>query len=244
MIKVSYDLHIHSCLSFCANDEMTPRSIALLANMVGLDVVAVTDHNTCKNVPAFFKAAEQTNIIAIAGLELNTAEEIHTLCLFEELQAALEFEQEVVLPNRMNIRHKENMGNQFIMDENDNIIGKDSIWLAPATMLPLYELSEKVNKYGGAIIPAHINRESWGLLSVLGDVPDDYGYGSVEIRKKDCRQGYEGEIEDLKKKYPYLNKCRIIHNSDAHRLEDISLPVNFIEIEQKSAKNVIKCLKM
>jgi len=236
MYKLSYDLHIHSCLSPCANNEATPRSIALLADLVGLDVVALTDHNSCKNIPAFFNAVKKTSLIPIAGLEVNTAEEIHTLCLFPELEAALQFDKDVVCPALMQIQNREDKnGNQFIMDEEDNITATEPLWLGPATSIPFYAIAEKVKPYGGIIIPAHINRESWGLISVLGDVPDDCGFNCAELRGN-------ADEDELCAKYSYLNQCNIIRNSDAHHLENISLPVNFIEVEEKSAKGVIEAL--
>lgn len=235
MYKLSYDLHIHSCLSPCASDESTPRSIALLGEMLGLDVMALTDHNSTLNLPAFFKAARKTGIIPIAGMELNAAEEIHVLCLFETVEAAAAFDKAEVRPALTQFRNKPNQnGNQFVTDEHDNIIGEEPLWLAPATRIPLYSLAEKVSRYGGVIIPAHINRASWGVISVLGDVPSDCGYNCVEVL------GGEKAAEDLKAKYKYLNSCNIIHDSDAHSLDNIHAPTNFIEVAEKSARGVLE----
>jgi len=236
--KLSYDLHIHSCLSPCASDESTPRSIALLGGMLGLEVMALTDHNSCSNLPAFFKAIGETDIIPIPGTELNTAEEIHVLCLFEELEAALSFEKEAVSPARMPILNKPHKnGNQLIADENDSIVGSEQIWLATAVNIPIYALAEKVATFGGIIVPAHINRASWGVISVLGTVPADCGYNCVEVL------GGSKAAEDLKSKYDYLNQCSIIYNSDAHTLERINPPVNLLEVSEKSAKGVISALR-
>jgi len=238
MYRLSYDLHIHSCLSPCASDESTPRSVALLGEMLGLNVVALTDHNSCLNLPAFFKAAAETEIIPIAGMELNTAEEIHVLCLFPDLENALAFDNEIVRPELAQIKNKPNInGNQLIMDSNDDVVGEESLWLNIATKIPIYELAEKVSRYGGIIVPAHINRASWGVISVLGDVPADCGYNSVEVL------GGFSAAEDLKSKYNYLNHCNIIHDSDAHSLDNINPPVNFIEAAERTAKGVIDALR-
>ena len=115
----SYDFHIHSCLSPCGDDDMTPANIAGMASVKGLSVIAVTDHNSCKNCPAVLKAAEDCGITAIAGMELCTAEEVHVVCLFKSLEAALDFDSYVhrhIMPikNRPDI-----FGRQQIMDEND-----------------------------------------------------------------------------------------------------------------------------
>ena len=73
--ELSYDLHIHSCLSSCGDDDMTPGNIVGMAAIKGLDVIAVTDHNSCRNCPAVLKLAEQYGVLAIPGMELTTAEE-------------------------------------------------------------------------------------------------------------------------------------------------------------------------
>ena len=91
--ELSYDLHIHSCLSPCGDDDMTPGNIVGMAAIKGLDVIAVTDHNSCRNCPAVLKLAEQYGVLAIPGMELTTSEEVHAVCLFSELSAALEFDR-------------------------------------------------------------------------------------------------------------------------------------------------------
>ena len=89
MAELYYDLHIHSCLSPCGDDDMTPANIVGMSVIKGLDVIAVTDHNSCKNCPAVLTAAEEYGILAIPGMEINTSEEVHAVCLFEELKAAM-----------------------------------------------------------------------------------------------------------------------------------------------------------
>ena len=86
MKKYYYDLHIHSCLSPCGDDDSTPNSIAGMGELNGLQIMALTDHNTCKNCPAFFKACKNHGILPVAGMELTTAEDIHAVCLFPNLE--------------------------------------------------------------------------------------------------------------------------------------------------------------
>lgn len=92
MINLFYDLHIHSCLSPCGSDDMTPYNIAGMAALKGLDVIAVTDHNSCKNCPAVLAAAKEYGILAVPGMEINTSEEVHAVCLFKSLEKAMEFD--------------------------------------------------------------------------------------------------------------------------------------------------------
>jgi hypothetical protein len=236
MLELSYDLHVHSCLSPCGSDDSTPANIAGLADILGLDVVALTDHNTCKNCPAFFKAAQNFNFVPIAGMELNTEEEIHVLCLFPELEAAMDFDAfayELLFPMKNDVAV---FGKQTIMDENDKESGEVENCLINAVSISLYSLAGEVRSRGGIIIPSHIERHAFSLISSLGFVPDDCGFDCVEIRSKEA-------VENLKKQYDYLNKCKIIHNSDAHVLEDMSLPENKILAEERSAGGVLGALR-
>ena len=119
MRTVSYDLHLHSCLSPCGDMDMTPCNIAGMACVNGLELVALTDHNTVDNCPAFFKACEQYGVVPVAGMELTTAEDIHLLCLFETLDEALAFGT-AVKDHRMKIKNRvEIFGEQPILNERD-----------------------------------------------------------------------------------------------------------------------------
>ena len=124
-VELSYDLHIHSCLSPCGDDDMTPGNIVGMSAIKGLDVIAVTDHNSCRNCPAVMKLAKQYGVLAIPGMELTTVEEVHAVCLFPELSAAMEFDRFVYeklmkFPNREEI-----FGKQQIMNEEDICIGTE-----------------------------------------------------------------------------------------------------------------------
>ena len=121
MNRYFYDFHLHSCLSPCADDDMTPSNIAGMASLVGLNLLALTDHNSVKNTPAFYEACKRFGIIPIAGMELTTAEEIHVVCLFETLEGALAFGDEVE-KRRVRIKNRaEIFGNQLIVDTEDII---------------------------------------------------------------------------------------------------------------------------
>ena len=124
-MKLSYDLHIHSCLSPCGDNDMTPNNIVNMAILNGLVVIALTDHNSCKNCPAFLEAAQRSGILAIPGMELCTSEEIHVVCLFPELRQAMAFDREVyqyVPPIQNDPRI---FGEQLILDGEDRQIGQE-----------------------------------------------------------------------------------------------------------------------
>ena len=121
MTELAYDLHIHSCLSPCGDDDMTPANIAGMAALKGLDAVALTDHNSCKNCPAFLAAAKEYGIIGIPGMELTTSEEVHAVCLFPELYQAMEFDR-FVYSRLIKVKNRpEIFGKQQIYDENDSV---------------------------------------------------------------------------------------------------------------------------
>ncbi|MBO5102004.1 MAG: PHP domain-containing protein, partial [Clostridia bacterium] len=133
MNRYYYDLHIHSCLSPCGDEDNTPNNIAGMASLCGLNIVALTDHNTTKNCPAFFTAARRHGIIPIAGMELTTSEDIHVVCLFEELDDAMAF-GEFVQTKRVLIKNRvEIFGEQTVLDGEDNPIGTEEYFLPNAT---------------------------------------------------------------------------------------------------------------
>jgi PHP family Zn ribbon phosphoesterase len=215
---------------------MLPSDIAGMAVVSGLDVVALTDHNSCKNCPAFVKIAEQAGLTALPGMELTTAEEVHVLCLFEKIDDALRFGDYVAarlpfFPNDESI-----FGRQTVVDENDEIIGTEPCLLINATSIGFSQAHDIVEEHNGVMIPAHIDKSSTSLLSNLGFIPPDSRFTCAEVR----HMGFLGELSE---KHPYLKGCNIINNSDAHSLEQIHEAVNFIEAESKSARDILMALK-
>ena len=235
MPDLFYDLHIHSCLSPCGDDEATPANIAMLAKMLGLNVAALTDHNSCKNCPAFFEAAKAAELLPIAGMELTTQEEIHVLCLFPELDNAMEFDK-YVHERIMPIKNKpEIYGNQLVKNSEDETVDIEEICLINATDIDFYSVKPLVKSYGGIMIPAHIDRKAFSLINTLGDVPPDAGFDCVEIK-------YPEAVENLTAKYPYIGDCGVIFDSDAHYLENISMPNNKLSAQELTAKAVLQAI--
>ncbi len=236
MISLTYDLHLHSCLSPCGDEDMTPANIAGMAAILGLDVIAVTDHNSCKNCPAVMAAAAEYGILAIPGMEINTAEEVHAVCLFSDLDSALEFDSYVYsqllpFPNKEEI-----FGRQLIYDKEDHICGTVPNLLINATSISFDSLWDLVGSYGGVMFPAHVDKQANSLMANLGFIPPDSQFTTAEV--KDLRQ-----LHRLKKEHPYLEKCRIISNSDAHYLEHIHEANLTLPVEEKSIQGVLETLK-
>ncbi|MBQ6789278.1 MAG: PHP domain-containing protein [Clostridia bacterium] len=233
----SYDLHVHSCLSPCADDDMTPGNIAGMAAVQGLDVVALTDHNSAKNCPAFFAHAEKFGIIPIAGMELTTAEDIHMLCLFPTLEAALKFDA-VVEESLIKVKNKPRIfGNQYIMNGDDEVAGEVEHLLINATSIDVASAWRMCLDLGGACYPAHIDRDSNGMLAVLGDFPEDVPFAAFELNDK---QSYHSLAERL----PHLKEKRYVVSSDAHNLWSVSEAENTVVLDgDDKALSLIKYLR-
>ncbi len=209
------DLHIHSCLSPCGDDEMTPANIVGMAVVNGLNIVALTDHNTSKNCPAFFAQAKTYGIVPIPGMELTTGEDIHVVCLFRTLEAAMEFDR-IVEGHRMLIPNEpETFGHQYIIDENDEIVGEEEHLLINATDLFLEDAYELVGSLGGVCYPAHIDRTSNGVIAMLGTFPEEPSFSAYELNDASSEKEY-------RERFPILDGLLHTVSSDAHYLWDIA----------------------
>ena len=223
MTRKYYDLHIHSCLSPCGDDDNTPNNIVGMASLCGIDILALTDHNSCKNCPAFFEAAEKYGITPIAGIELTTSEDIHVVCLFEHLQDAIRFD-EYVSERLTKIKNRpEFFGNQSILNENDESISTVDNLLIVATSISVSDVKAIVEGFGGVCYPAHIDRDSNGIIAILGTLPEDTLFDYYELRDK-------ANIENYSMRYG-IEEDRFIVSSDAHYLTDISDKDAFIEFD-------------
>lgn len=175
--------------------------------------MALTDHNTCKNCPAFFKAAKKYGIIPIAGMELTTSEDVHIIFLFEELEGAMEFDeyvhsQRILIENRPDI-----FGNQLVMNKDDKVIATDEYLLSNATNISIDQCPSLAEKFGGICYPAHIDRQANGIIAVLGTFPDISAFKCFELH--DAKKE-----EALRAEHP-LGERKMIVSSDAHYLWDM-----------------------
>ena len=217
------DLHIHSCLSPCGDEEMTPGSIAGMAKLNGLKIAALTDHNACGNCEPFFAACENYGVVPVAGMELTTSEDVHLLCLFRTLADAKTFAS-AVDARRVRIRNRpEIFGRQLFIGADDEMVGEECDLLVNATTLSLEEAARMAWKTRGAAVPAHIDRESNGMLPVLGGFPELPDFPAVEVRDPD-------RLSELEREHPVLRGKRKIVSSDAHRLWEIADPGFPIEL--------------
>lgn len=227
-MKLSYDLHIHSCLSPCGDNDMTPNNIVNMAQLLGLDVIAVSDHNSAKNLPAVLAVAKNTGLTVVPAIEACTMEEVHMLCLLPDLDKALILDERLysLLPDFIN--DPKAFGDQLIADENDEIIGKADKLLINAANISIDKLIPLVDSLGGIAIPAHVDKSANSIISNLGLIPPEYSFSCVEVKSLKNSIDFYGSI---------------ISNSDAHQLELINEPINFIEVQEKSVLSIINTLK-
>lgn len=215
---------------------MTPQNLVNMAALSGCELIAITDHNSCKNAPAAVKVGEECGVLVLPGMELCTAEEAHVVCLFETLDGAMDFDR-YVYAHMPHIKNKpEIFGEQLILDENDELIGIEENLLLVSSFLSVNELPALTAEFGGVAVPAHLNRDSYSVLSTLGALPADVPFATVEL-SADCDRAV------FLTAHPELATYRIIQDSDAHYLESLAGAPRRIHLREKSAKAVIALLR-
>ena len=221
-----YDLHIHSCLSPCAQEEMTPCNVCAMAKLKGLDLIAVTDHNAAGNLRAFSEAAAAQNLLFLPGIEVCTAEEAHILTYFPDVDSA----EAMGAWCRERLLGQKNkpafFGNQLLMGSSDAPVGEEDALLIGALAADLGQVCKKAKSLGGVPVPAHVYR-SFGLMTVLGFFPPD-----AEFRAAECKPGEtlpEGILA--------------LHSSDAHTLGDIAERERFFPITRRTPQAVLDYLE-
>ncbi|MBP3894531.1 MAG: PHP domain-containing protein [Atopobiaceae bacterium] len=213
MKKFYYDFHVHSCLSPCGDADNTPNNLAGMAFLNGVRIMALTDHNSSRNCPAFFAAARRYGVVPVAGMELTTSEDIHAVCLFETLEDALAFNDEIDT-RRVRVKNREDIfGEQLILDENDEVIGHEEDLLINATTVALDEAPALAAKYNGICYPAHIDRPANGAIEILGDFPHYAGFHLAELHDRDKRDEYVRTYG--------LEEVHLLFSSDAHYLDQL-----------------------
>ena len=232
MKEYSFDLHIHSCLSPCAEDSSTPDVMSGLFALSGFDIIALTDHNSCGNCRSFLKACDHYGILGIPGMELNTSEEVHVICLFENIDAAESFSEYVY--NRLpDIKNRETIfGNQLYSSAEGKITGSEEKLLISASSIGIYEVADLIKKYDGVAYPAHIDRPSNSLLNNLGLWDKSMGFSLAELSLK-CN-------EDTIRSRKDLSGVNFIKASDAHRIEQVpERPFQYMNLDNLSVNSVI-----
>ncbi len=231
-MRLAADLHIHSCLSPCGDMLMTPNNIVNMARIKGLDVVAIADHNTARNLPAAQAVAEECGVLLLPAIEAETREEVHVLCYMPTVNAALALGERLyeALPETPNLPSF--FGEQAMMNENDEVIGTEPRLLIQSTALSIEELAALCRSLGGEPVPAHINRTSNSLINNLGFVPPGPAFTSVEVYRS-------LPVPEIAQTHRY----HVLYSSDAHDLGAIFERDNFINVENRSVAALLAYLK-
>lgn len=235
-MRLNYDLHLHSCLSPCGDEEMTPYNLVNMAKLLGLDLIALTDHNTAGNCRSAMEAGREAGLVVVPGMELCTAEEIHVVCLFAELDGAEAFWRHVrahspAFPNDPAV-----FGRQLYMDARDSVLGEEPALLLEASEIGIDGLTGLVAEYGGFCYPAHIDRSSYSLLSVFGVIEPTLRFTCAEVSAG-------GDPAALRREHPALAEMRVLRSSDAHDLARMREAMDTIDLPENTPAALIAYLR-
>jgi 3',5'-nucleoside bisphosphate phosphatase len=229
------DLHVHTCLSPCGDLQMSPQKIPAQARRQGVDLIAICDHNSAKNVHAVIKCAQGTGIAVLPGMEICTSEEIHLLAIVENLDP-IEQIQSLVYRHLEGRNNPEVFGLQVIANELDEVMGYEDRLLSRGIDLTVDQVVGEIHKLGGVAVASHIDRESYSIMSQLGFIPETLHFDALELSK------YIG-TEEARKRFAGSKPQRFIRNSDAHYLEDIGMNTCEYLLEGPTFAEISKALR-
>jgi len=229
------DLHIHTCLSPCGDLSMLPIEIVRKAKEKGLDIIGICDHNSAENVTAVRKAGEREEISVIGGIEITSEEEVHILALFDS-DDTLSIIQNIIYDHLPGENDEETFGYQVVVDEKDEIKGINRRLLIGATTLLIDRIVDIIHRFKGIAIAAHIDRDSFSIISQLGFIPEGLAFDALEVSPFHT-------AEDMRRKFPSVNNFPIITSSDAHYLEDIGKARTSFLMEEPSVEELSKAFR-
>ncbi|MBU1486821.1 PHP domain-containing protein [bacterium] len=228
------DLHIHTCLSPCADPGMVPGLVIKKARARGFSAIAVSDHNSAENTRAFKKAGEREGLKVLGGMEITTREEVHILALFDRDEDLFKL-QDIIYDNLPGLNDEEAFGRQIVIDEDDQPIKINDRFLIGATLLSLEEIVDTVHRLSGIAIASHIDREGFGIIDQLGFIPPGLNLDGLEISPKIA-------LARAREDYADLDRFELITSSDAHYLDDIGKCSTSFLIEGVSVEEIRKAL--
>ena len=235
-MKLYYDFHLHSSLSPCVDNDMTPYNLVNMAKILGLDIIALTDHNSAQNCRAAMTVGESVGLTVVPGMELCTSEEVHIVCLFDDVNNAAAFSDYVLATGPPVKNRPEIFGDQLMMNGGDGIVGTQELLLTTASGISIENAVETVGQYGGVCYPAHIDRSSYSVISNLGMITDEMNFAAVEMTENTDQNEYRS-------KYPIIKDMPVFVSSDAHYLENMREAKHTIDVAENSAKAVVEYIK-
>ena len=214
---------------------MIPPLIIQEAEAKGINLIAVSDHNSIDNIQSVMQAAQGTFVHVLPAIELQTREEIHSLCLFDHLDQIENFFSQIKSAFPIIENNVEYFGEQFVVDATGDFLRREQRLLISSSNLSLKEAWQIVNENNGLLIPAHVNRTAFGLLAILGFVPQDIPLEILEISRHITS-------EKAKLDYPQLSQYFLIQNGDAHLLEDI-IGFNIFRVKEPTVAEIVQAIK-
>jgi PHP family Zn ribbon phosphoesterase len=224
------DLHIHSCLSPCGDEEMRPHPVVNQALALGLDMIAICDHNSAENITAFMRAGSEKGLTVLPGMEVTSKEEIHLLALFNSQEDCLSL-QNLIYQNLPGKNVEEIFGCQTVVNERDETIGNSQKLLIGATLLPLEQIVSAVDSLQGVSIASHIDRQAFSLLGQLGFIPEGISLDGLEISSRTPK-------EEAQKRFHIYRHFTFVRFSDAHHLEDIGKNITHFLLEETTSEEI------
>jgi len=227
MGKIRADLHLHTCLSPCGDDQMRATAIVERAVKTGLDMIGICDHNSAENAVAVISAGTRAGMAVIPGMEVTSREEVHVLGLFRTAEDLMDL-QYVVYENLPGQNDREAFGPQLVIDDCDRVVGSNNKLLIGATTLTVEQVVAAIHQFGGLAIASHVDRERFGIIGQLGFIPEGLGLDAVEVADASLRQW----------DYAYP----VVASSDAHYLEDVGRNSTWFVLEEPSFEEISRAL--
>lgn len=227
---ITSDLHVHTCLSPCADLTMSPRKITARALQRHLDLIAITDHNSAENVPAVMGASEGTALKVLPGMEVCTAEEVHVLALFDTVTAALVL-QSLVYGHLQGRNDPEAFGLQVVANKEDEVEGFQERLLIGATALTLEQLVRAIHELSGLAVAAHVDRESFSVTSQLGFIPPGVKFDALEVSVNTGN-------EEAEERFSQYWEIPMMRSSDAHFLSHLGRAVTRFLVEEPTVSEL------
>lgn len=230
------DLHIHTCLSPCADLTMSPKRVIEKALEKNLNIIGVCDHNSAENVVAAKNVALKKKIAVLAGMEVSSVEEVHVIALFDDVSLVLKLQKIVYESLPLEENKEEYFGQQIIANEFDEIEGYNKKLLISATTLTLKRIIYEIHNLGGLAIAAHIDRESYSVIGQLGFIPQDLEFDALELSPNIS----ESKALD---RFPEIKEFPLISSSDAHFLKDIGKSTTSFFLNEPTIYEIQNALK-
>jgi len=228
------DLHVHTCLSPCADLSMGPRSIVSMAVRRALDIIGITDHNSCENTPAVLRAAGPS-LTVLPGMEVTSREEVHILALFDHLDSVFRL-QNLVYEHLPGENTDEAFGTQVIVNEDHDVLGFSRRLLAGATDLSVEQVVDSIHRFDGLAIASHFDRPTFGIIGQLGFIPASLPLDGLEV---------SGNIaaDEARRRYSDCAGRPLVRFSDAHTIDDVGAASTWFVMAEASVAEIRRALQ-